>query len=375
MLKSMLNILLLASLFATGCEEKAPPLPEPTWPVRPGEFVYVRQFQATDVEVKKLVFSSDGDLLLGHCGDVDKDGDVAVWDAQTGERLLTCTQPTVKQFRLVDVAFLPDGRRFLTAGGESVRLWDANTGELLFEYVFGENPVHAIAPMADGKQIFVGTESGGIYIVDVATGVKREIFRGHSGAYSLALSPDEKLLVSAHSMSVYTDSEYQSVTPSVFLWDLESKQLVREFEAPVAPMRQVAFLSGGECIIGSTFDSNYVWDVSTGELVALAGETSWESPGIWSSIAPSPSRNTFLAGGAGRGADTESTPSFLTLWDWDSESDTAAAWAPEELKGFISAVAFAPDGQHVASADHHGVIRIWRVPDGPYDYDDASEKE
>jgi WD40 repeat protein len=48
---------------------------------------------------------------------------VKVWDAQTGQELLTLKVPTGGARN--SVAFSPDGKRLARAGGSTVTIWDA----------------------------------------------------------------------------------------------------------------------------------------------------------------------------------------------------------------------------------------------------------
>jgi WD40 repeat protein len=57
-------------------------------------------------------------------------GEVKVWDAHTGQELLTLRGHSAQ---ISSVAFSPDGKRLASAAGWSgaVKVWDAQTGEEL----------------------------------------------------------------------------------------------------------------------------------------------------------------------------------------------------------------------------------------------------
>jgi hypothetical protein len=76
-----------------------------------------------DGSIHSAAFSPDGTRLLT----IDPDaGAPVLWDAETGERLITMTVES----EVSTAAFSPDGRQ-IVGGGETIQVWDAETGALL----------------------------------------------------------------------------------------------------------------------------------------------------------------------------------------------------------------------------------------------------
>ena len=77
---------------------------------------------------KRLASSSSLPGNLSSSGDPGEPGEVKVWDAQTGQELLT-----LKGHRrfVESVAFSPDGKRLATLARDNTKVWDAQTGQEL----------------------------------------------------------------------------------------------------------------------------------------------------------------------------------------------------------------------------------------------------
>jgi WD40 repeat protein len=58
-----------------------------------------------------------------------------IWDAASGKRLLTFTNPdtSARIFGIMTVSWSPDGRRIVSAGDKTL-VWDAQTSKTLFSY-------------------------------------------------------------------------------------------------------------------------------------------------------------------------------------------------------------------------------------------------
>ena len=97
--------------------------------------------------LQRVRFSPDGRRLAS----ASSDHKVKVWDASTGEKLLTLEgHPNF----VLDVSFSSDGRRLASASQDhTVKVWDVQTGQELWGLTGHSDKLAAVAFSPDGERL------------------------------------------------------------------------------------------------------------------------------------------------------------------------------------------------------------------------------
>jgi WD40 repeat protein len=281
--------------------------------------------------VTTVAFSPNGQWLASGSAD----GTVKLWNAQTGELEQTHEEAGTE---IHGIAFAPDGKTLAIAavktGGEGyVALVDLSAGKLgETKRKVPEQNINSIAFSPDGKTLALGNVSSSLKLWDPETGAAKKTLEGQGiQTRSLAFSPDGKTLVAG------------GWGNTVKLWNVESGEMT-ELSGHESEIQAVAFSSDGHTVASASLDNSIrLWDTPSKGLKQTLKGTS-----LAGSLAFSPDGKVVAAEDGNE----------VKLWDVQTGSPRQTM---KDETAPMSAVAFSLDGQTVASGSEDGTVRLWAV--------------
>lgn len=292
------------------------------------EYVLAETLPEQNEQISSLVFSPDGKTFASL---VWQDKTIKLWDAESGNLKLSINADSEG---LTEIAFSPDGKTIAGGGYDyKIKFWDAASGKLKLSITENEYRASNLTFSPDGKTLVSTRGYGIIKLHDAATGRLKLEFRGHQNAGNMiAYSPDGSFFATTGSRDV------------IRLWSAADGKLIRTIDT--TPFKMFCFSPDGKRIAtDSTFDIN-LWDPADGSL-----------------------KQTLKDAGANFAAFSPDGKLLASAQDYDSENgirilDIARGELVQTLKGHSKSVktaAFSPDGKTLVSGSLDKTVKIWRL--------------
>jgi WD40 repeat protein len=159
------------------------------WKTATGEPLVILIEAADGCTLEGVAFHPDGNRVavggVDYLSTGERDGAVCVWDLTTREKVLTLDTGVYA------VAFDPLGRYLAGAGlADRVFVWDASTGDVVFELDGHQERINAVAFSPDGSYLVSGGDDMTVRVWDVLSGRLLMVREFDSPVQAVAFSPD-----------------------------------------------------------------------------------------------------------------------------------------------------------------------------------------
>jgi len=283
-------------------------------------------FLTEDDEAKSCAYSPDGKLFAVGL----ENGDVSVYTTWNWERTLTLSHGG----EIRRVVYSPQGDQMATCGhNNTVKLWDAETGECLHVLDCQSNIVFCVAYSPQGDQVASTSDDSAVRIWDVITGECLQTLSGHSeGTLCVVYSPQGDQIASG------------DIDCVIRLWDIESMSCKHALFGHSNLIVDMAYSPKGDQLASAAFDGTIrLWDVGAGNCRHILYELG---------------ARVFCVAFSPKGDQVASGSVTLRLWDVESG---ACCQTMTGNAGFAATIAYSPKGDQIASGSLDKTVRLWDV--------------
>ncbi len=291
-----------------------------------------------ELPLRPITLSQDGRLVNVTLG---SDSSARFWDLASGRQ----EQILYFNTRVAAVQFSPDGR-YLALGGKGLQAHqlDARTWNYIRDFDIGHTGyVWSVAYSTDDRWIATSGDDGRVRLWDARNGIPgRTLLGAESVVSDLKFSPDGIHLAG-------TQKGAGGRHPSILFWDIATGEITRRIalgpprtDSIAGPGFFLAFTPDGGSVLTSDVGVPLRrWDVATGELTGVFGDSSGIIMG-------------FALSADGGMAAAATADSHVLLWDL--KSGMLLKTFPEPADPV--SVAFSADGRSLVVGGSTGEIRV-----------------
>ncbi len=250
------------------------------------------------------------------------------------------------------LAWSPDGSRVASASlDKTIQVWNASTGQKIASYDRHSGMIYTASwsPAGTPAPRIASTSGGGsektIHIWNAATGAHVYTYTGHNyWARAATWSPDGKHIASGSFKEVQ-------------VWNAADGHRLAAFRGHEGWVRAIAWSPDGKRIASTSEDKAVqVWDAARGRLIHThRGHADWVNSLAWS---PDGARIASV-----------SKDAVIQVWAADPSlhQPTRHSPAPGSALTFranpssVHAIAWMPDGKHIAVAAGNGSVQVWQA--------------
>ncbi|MEB3337032.1 MAG: WD40 repeat domain-containing protein [Leptolyngbyaceae bacterium] len=296
------------------------------------QVVLTRTLTGHSGKAAAIAVSLDGQSLASG----SEDHTIKLWHCGTGELLQTLPEDA-EVGRVLMLALSQDGQ-ILASGHRrsdrsSIKVWHLPTHQLLHTFTGHKNWIYSLAISPDAKILVSGSHK--IKVWDLGTGELVRTLTGHKKwVYSLAVSPNGQILASA------------SADKTIRIWHLPTGELLSILYGHSDWVRTLAISVDGQTLASGSDDNTIkLWHLSSGTLLrTLTGHTDWVL-----SVAISPDGQTLISGSRDH-----------TIKFWHMQTGALLRTLTGH-KRWIHSLAVSSDGRMLVSGSEDKTIKIWQV--------------